>query len=69
MSPPQPVETPLYERIKMTRQALGLSRAKAAKKWRLSVYTLRAWEERARQPSGLYLARITRILARIEKGM
>ena len=63
----QPVEKPLSERIKATRKALGLSRALAAKKWNISAATIRAWEEKKRNPSGLYLERITRILGRLER--
>lgn len=46
MESPQPVETPLSERIKVVRKALGLSRVKAAKKWRISAAMIRAWEEK-----------------------
>ena len=67
MEATQPVEKPLSERIKATRKALGLSRVKAAKKWSISAATIRAWEEEKRNPSGLYLARITRILGRLER--
>ena len=63
----QPVEKPLSERIKATRKALGLSRVLAAKKWNISAATIRAWEEKKRNPSGLYLERITRILGRLER--
>ena len=67
MEATQPVEKPLSERIKATRKALGLSRVNAAKKWGISPATIRAWEEQKRNPSGLYLARITRILGRLER--
>jgi DNA-binding transcriptional regulator YiaG len=67
MESPQPVETPLSERIKVVRKALGLSRVKAAKKWRISAAMIRAWEQKKRNPSGLYLARITQILGRLER--
>ncbi|MGA7391126.1 MAG: helix-turn-helix transcriptional regulator [Terrimicrobiaceae bacterium] len=67
MEATQPVEKPLNERIKTVRKALGLSRAKAAKKWSISAATIRAWEEQKRNPSGLYLARITQILGRLER--
>jgi len=67
MESSQPVETPLSERIKAARKALGLSRVKAAKTWSISAATIRAWEERKRNPSGLYLSRITRILGRLER--
>jgi DNA-binding transcriptional regulator YiaG len=67
MEAAQPVENPLSERIKATRKALGLSRAKAAKKWSISAATIRAWEEEKRNPSGLYLSRIIRILGRLER--
>jgi DNA-binding transcriptional regulator YiaG len=63
----QPVEKPLSERIKVVRKALGISRVKAAKKWSISAATIRAWEEKKRNPSGLYLSRITRILGRLER--
>jgi DNA-binding transcriptional regulator YiaG len=67
MKSTQPVETPLSERIKAARKALGFSRVKAAKTWSISAATIRAWEENERNPSGLYLARITRILGRLER--
>ena len=67
MEATQPVEKPLSERIKATRKVLGLSRVKAAKKWSISAVTIRAWEEQKRNPSGLYLSRITRILGRLER--
>ena len=67
MESTQPVENYLSERIKAARKALGLSRVKAAKTWSISAATIRAWEERTRNPSGLYLARITRILGRLER--
>jgi DNA-binding transcriptional regulator YiaG len=67
MESTQPAETPLSERIKAARKALGLSRVKAAKMWSISAATIRAWEERKRNPSGLYLSRITRILGRLER--
>ena len=67
MESSQPVENPLSERIKAARKALGLSRVKAAKTWSISAPTIRAWEERKRTPSGLYLTRITLILGRLER--
>jgi DNA-binding transcriptional regulator YiaG len=67
MESAQPVENPLSERIKAARKTLGLSRVKAAKMWSISAATIRAWEERKRNPSGLYLSRITRILGRLER--
>ena len=67
MEATHPVEKPLSERIKATRKALGLSRVKAAKKWSISAATIHAWEEQKRNPSGLYLARITWILGRLER--
>src|SRR5262245_1106442 len=51
MESSQPVENPLSERIKAARKALGLSRVKAAKTWSISAATIRAWEERKRDPS------------------
>ena len=36
------------------------------KQWGISAATIRSWEEKKRIPIGLYLARITRILARLE---
>ena len=57
---------PIDERIKAARTAHGLSRVRAAKQWGISAATIRSWEEKKRIPSGLYLARITRILARLE---
>jgi DNA-binding transcriptional regulator YiaG len=51
----------------VVRKALGLSRVKAAKKWRISAAMIRAWEQKKRNPSGLYLARITQILGRLER--
>ena len=57
---------PIDERIKAARKAYGLSRVKAAKQWGIGAATIRSWEEKQRAPSGLYLARITRILARLE---
>jgi DNA-binding transcriptional regulator YiaG len=67
MESSQPVEDFLSERIKAACKALGLSRVKAAKTWSISAATIRAWEERKRNPSGLYLSRITRILGRPER--
>jgi DNA-binding transcriptional regulator YiaG len=63
----QSAAKPLNERIKAARRALGLSRVSAAKKWNISAATIRAWEEQKRNPSGLYLARMTRILGRLER--
>ncbi len=67
MEATQPVEKPLSERIRVVRKALGLSRVKAAEKWSISAATIRAWEEGKHNPSGLYLARITQILGRLER--
>ena len=67
MEATQPMEKPLSEHIKATREVLGLSRVKAAKKWSISAATIRAWEEKKRNPSGLYLSRITQILGRLER--
>ena len=61
------MEKPLSEHIKATREVLGLSRVKAAKKWSISAATIRAWEEKKRNPSGLYLSRITQILGRLNE--
>ena len=57
---------PIDERIKAARKVYGLSRVRAAKQWGICAATIRSWEEKQRAPSGLYLARITRILARLE---
>ncbi len=56
----------INERIRAARKAYGLSRVKAAKQWGIGAATIRSWEEKQRAPTGLYLARITRILARLE---
>ena len=56
----------IAERIRSARKALGLSQAKAAKAWGFSKRTLEVWDQGKQQPSGLYRAKLERVLGRIE---
>lgn len=49
-------------RIIAAREKLGLSQSQAAKKWGLSKHTLQAWEQGSRNPAGLYLEKLEKIL-------
>jgi len=54
------------DRIKAARQRLGLSQSQAARKWGFPKQTISAWEKGLRNPAGLYLKKLERVLKRIE---
>ena len=53
------------KRIRAARIKLGLNLQDAAKRWGFSPHTLQSWENGRRTPSGLYLAKLRRVLKRI----
>jgi ribosome-binding protein aMBF1 (putative translation factor) len=55
------------ERLRAARAKLGLTRAEAAKQWKINLRTLEFYERGKRQPFGLYREKIERILTKIEK--
>lgn len=56
------------DRIKAARQRLGLSQSQVARKWGFPKQTINAWENGIRNPAGLYLKKLERVLGRIERG-
>ncbi len=54
------------DRIRAARAKEGLSQAGAAKAWGINKRTLQGWEV-GKEPQGLYLEKLERILRRIEK--
>jgi DNA-binding transcriptional regulator YiaG len=54
------------DRIKAARQRLGLSQSQAARKWGFPKQTINAWEKGIRNPVGLYLKKLERVLKRSE---
>jgi len=61
-----PKTTEFTIRLKAAREKAGFTQDQAAESWKLSVKTLRAWEQGWNEPRGLYRTRIERILRKIE---
>ena len=57
-----PKQTQTGDRLKAARAKLNFSQDDAAKKWGISVKTLRHWEQGQREPRGLYLEKLEAIL-------
>ena len=60
---PQTIST----RLQAARKKAGLSQAQAAEKWRINKRTLESWEQGLREPRGLALVTLEKILSRIER--
>jgi DNA-binding transcriptional regulator YiaG len=63
--PPKQTET--GDRLKAARAKLGLSQSEAAKLWKFSGKTLQSWEQGQSEPRGLYLEKLEKLLAKIER--
>ena len=61
------MEKSIAQRIREAREHLGLSQREAARQWGFTQATLNAWEKGARNPAGLYLKKLERVLKRSEK--
>lgn len=59
-----PDAVPTHYEIHDHRHALGLTQAEFAARLRVSLHTLRSWEQGRREPHGLYLAALVREMHR-----
>jgi len=57
----------IADRIKAKREQAGLSQSQAARAWGFSKQTLQSWEQGRREPRGLYLQAVERILEKSER--